>query len=225
MMMRIVKRALGICLIVVLASGLSMLTTAYVVNTYIQSVLASLDIKLDGPGPGIGGFVKGLTGMGGGSGANPKDEISKETSKETTTETDSGKTDGEQGNSGGKTGNTENQSVDEKVPENALPVMGQAAAGEEQSESALDQNLVMTPEAMNDLKENLPANEKSNIFNILMTKLPQEEMIKISAALEGGLTESEVTELQGIIEKYVDADEYKALMKMLTPDNAEPNQN
>lgn len=50
-------------------------------------------------------------------------------------------------------------------------------------------------------------------------------MIKISAALEGGLTESEVTELQDIIAKYVDEDEYKALMKMLTPDSGEMNQN
>lgn len=71
MLVKIVKRALSICLIVVLASGLSMLTTAYVVNTYIQSVLASFDIKLDGPGPGIGGFVKSLTGMGG-SGVAPR---------------------------------------------------------------------------------------------------------------------------------------------------------
>lgn len=70
-MVKIVKRALSVCLIVVLASGLSMLTTAYVVNTYIQSVLASFDIKLDGPGPGIGGFVKSLTGMGG-SGGPPR---------------------------------------------------------------------------------------------------------------------------------------------------------
>lgn len=227
MLVKIVKRALSICLIVVLASGLSMLTTAYVVNTYIQSVLASFDIKLDGPGPGIGGFVKSLTGMGG-SGAAPK-ENSKAASSETKNfnkEADSSKTEVEKkDSSGGKAGNLQEKSVDETVPDNALPVMGQAASGEEQSEQGLDQNLVMTPEAMNDLKENLPANAKSNIFNILMNKLPQEEMIKISAALEGGLTESEVTELQGIIAKYVDEDEYKALMKMLTPDSGGTNQN
>ncbi|MEK4045886.1 hypothetical protein NSU18_19835 [Paenibacillus sp. FSL H8-0048] len=225
--MKIVKRALSVCLIVVLASGLSMLTTAYVVNTYIQSVLASFDIKLDGPEPGIGGFVKSLTGMGG-SGAAAK-ENSKAASSETKNsakEADSGKTDGEKkDSSGGKAGNLQEKSVDETVPDNALPVMGQAAAGEEQGEQGLDQNLVMTPEAMNDLKENLPANAKSNIFNILMNKLPQEEMIKISAALEGGLTESEVTELQGIIAKYVNEDEYKELMKMLTPDSGEKNEN
>lgn len=212
--MKVVKRALGICLIVLLSSVLSMLTTAYVVNTYIQSVLASFEIKVDGPGPGLGGFVKSLTGMGGGAASKG----TAKTSKDSGTETDSSKvkTEEEKKNGGTSSGHTNDKTVDENVPEDALPVMGQAA-GSEQSSSAQDQNLVMTPEAMNELKENLPADEKTNIFNILMTKLPQEEMIKISAALEGGLTESEVAELQGIIAKYVDADEYKALMKMLTP--------
>ncbi|WP_405117211.1 hypothetical protein MHH28_22460 [Paenibacillus sp. FSL K6-1217] len=226
-MVKMMKRALSICLIVVLASGLSMLTTAYVVNTYIQSVLASFDIKLDGPGPGIGGFVKSLTGMGGsGTASKENSKAASSETKNSTKEADASKVDGaKKDSSGGKSGNNQEKPVEETVPDNALPVMGQASAGEEQSEQGLDQNLVMTPEAMNELKEKLPASEKSNIFNILMSKLPQEEMIKISAALEGGLTESEVTELQGIIEKYVDEDEYKALMKMLTPDSGGTNQN
>ncbi|WP_238654497.1 hypothetical protein [Paenibacillus piscarius] len=212
--MKVVKRALGICLIVLLSSVLSMLTTAYVVNTYIQSVLASFEIKVDGPGPGISGFVKSLTGMGG----SPASKDTEKTSKESGDQAGSSKVkaDEENKNGGATSGHTNEKTVDDKVPEDALPVMGQAA-GEEQSGGALDQNLVMTPEAMNELKENLPADEKTNIFNILMTKLPQEEMIKISAMLEGGLTESEAAELQGIIAKYVDADEYNALMKMLTP--------
>ncbi|WP_340020610.1 hypothetical protein MHI24_16265 [Paenibacillus sp. FSL K6-1096] len=213
--MKVMKRTLGICLIVLLSSVLSMLTTAYVVNTYIQSVLASFEIKLDGPGPGIGGFVKSLTGMGG----SPASKETVKTSKEGGDKADSSKVkaDEEKKDGGASSGHTDEKTVDENVPEDALPVMGQAA-GEEQSRGTLDQNLVMTPEAMNDLKENLPADEKTNIFNILMNKLPQEEMIKISAMLEGGLTESEAAELQGIIAKYVDADEYAALMKMLTPD-------
>lgn len=208
MMMKIVKRALAVCLIVVLASGLSILTTAYVVNTYIQSVLAGLDIKLDGPGPGIGGFVKSLTGTG--------------SPKSSTDNADPLKAaDGDKKSSGDSSSGRSNENpVDETVPEDALAVMGQAAAGEKQDDRALDQELVMTPDAMNDLKDNLPADEKSNIFNILMKKLPQEEMSKISAAMEGGLTEGEVTEMQKIIARYVDPDEYEALMKMLTPESA-----
>lgn len=207
--MKIVKRTLGICLIVVLASGLSILTTAYVVNTYIQSVLASFDIKLDGPAQGIGGFVKSLTGMG--SQADAADPAK---------DKDSSKAGGNQGNSGSVPSKNSKETAEEAVPEDALPVMGQAAGEDEQSDSALDQELVMTPDAMRDLKNNLPADQKSNIFNILMAKLPQEEMQKISSAMEDGLTESEVKDLQQVIAKYVDADEYDALMKMLTPDTA-----
>ncbi|MEK3688063.1 hypothetical protein [Paenibacillus sp. FSL R10-2736] len=219
--MKLMKRTLGICLIVVLASGLSMLTTAYVVNTYIQSVLAGFDIKVDGPEPGMLGFVKSLTGMGSSSSSStdPKD------TKDTIKEADSSKVDGEKGTGGDSPASETGDKVDETVPEDALPVMGQAAAGEEQSDRALDQELVMTPGALNDLKENLPADEKSNIFNILMNKLPQEEMLKISSAMEGGLTESEVKELQEIIARYVDEEEYESLMKMLTPDSAPSTQN
>lgn len=218
-MMKLMKRTLGICLIVVLASGLSMLTTAYVVNTYIQSVLAGFDIKVDGPEPGMLGFVKSLTGMGSSSGSSSTDP------KDTIKEADSSKVDGEKGTGGEPPASDTGDTVDETVPEDALPVMGQAAAGEEQSDRALNQELVMTPGALNDLKENLPADEKSNIFNILMNKLPQEEMLKISSAMEGGLTESEVKELQEIIARYVDEDEYESLMKMLTPDSAPSTQN
>ena len=214
--MKMVKRALGICLIVVLASGLSILTTAYVVNTYIQSVLASFDIKLDGPGQGIGGFVKSLTGMGNQADTDTADSLK---------DTGSSKTGGDQGNSGSPPAKNSEETAEETVPDDALPVMGQAAGEDEQSDSALDQELVMTPDAMRDLKNNLPADEKSNIFNILMAKLPQEEMQKISAAMEDGLTESEVKDLQQVIAKYVDADEYDALMKMLTPDTADGSQN
>lgn len=192
--MRLVKRGLAVCLIVVLASALSILTTAFVVNTYIQSVLASFDIKLDGPEPGIGGFMKSLVGM-------------------------------DKGSTGNKDSKSGEQPAEEKVPENALPVMGQTSSGGEQGGGAADQQLAITPEEMRDIKDKLPADEKTNIFNILMTKLPADEMQKISKIMEDGLTESEVQELQQVIAKYVDPDEYKTLMKMLTPSATDTPQN
>lgn len=216
--MKIVKNAMGVCLIVVLASALSVLTTAYVVNTYIQSVLASFDIKLDGPAPGIGGFVKSLTGMG---------------AKESSTDiADDSKTDQPAATQGANTGDgtpandsDKDKAVEDEVPEDALPVMGQAADAGEQSTGGLDQQLVMTPDAMSELKNNLPAEEKANIFNILMMKLPQEEMQKISTAMEDGLTESEVKDIQEIVATYVTEDEYEQLMKMLTPGTEENSEN
>jgi len=194
--MKIVKRALGVLLITVLASSLSVLTTGIVVNAYIQSVLASFDIKLDSPVNGLSGIVKSLTGMN-----NPSKD-----SSTTLTDPQDEKT---------------SKPTEDKPIEDALPVMGQVQQETEkagsQSGGALDQQLVMTPEAMSDLKNNLPSGEKENIFNILMTKVPQEEMQKISIAMENGLTEDEVKEIQQIISKYVDQEEYDDLMKMLTP--------
>ena len=212
--MKIVKAAIGVCLIVVLASGLSVLTTAYVVNTYIQSVLTSFDIKLDSPAPGIGGFVKSLTGMSTKENSTSIADDSKNVEPAATQKS--------KDNTGSSTPSKDSdKAVEEKAPEDALAVMGEASNADEQSTSGLDQQLVMTPDAMGQLKDSLPADEKTNIFNILMTKLPQEEMQKISTAMEDGLTESEVKEIQEVISKYVNQDEYDLLMKMLTPGSGE----
>ena len=204
--MNLLKRALGVLLIVVLASSLSVLTTGIVVNAYIQSVLASFDIKLDSPVNGISGMVKSLTGMNNKS----EDTVKKEDRSE----------DSDSVSSDPKSDTTSN-SAEDKSMEDALPVMGQVQQDAQASGAgggdALDQELVMTPEAMSALKNNLPSGEKVNIFNILMTKVPQDEMQKISTAMENGLTESEVKEIQEIISKYVDQAEYDDLMKMLTP--------
>lgn len=188
--MKRIKRALGVLLIAVLASSLSVLTTGIVVNAYIQSVLSSFDIKLDSPISGFSDMMRSVAEL---------------NNKSTSTE---------------KTESNE-EPKEEKAPANALPVMGQAgeqmATSESESGNSLDQQLVMTPEAMHDLKENLPSGEKANIFNILMTKLPQDEMQKISTMMEDGLTENEVKQIQETISKYVDKEEYDVLMKMLTP--------
>jgi hypothetical protein len=209
--MKIAKRALGVCLIVVLASTLSILTTGVVVNAYIQSVLASFDIKVDGPGPGLGGMIKSIIGM-------DSQVDSNKVNKEVTTGSTVNK---DKDNSKDLPAKDKGEPVDETAPLDALPVMGQASnessPDESQSGRSEDQKLVMTPEAIGDLKDNLPSAEKVNIFNILMSKLPQDEMQKISTAMEDGLTEDEVKELQQVIAKYVDPDEYESIMKMLTP--------
>lgn len=209
--MRIIKRVLGVCLIVVLASTLSILTTGVVVNAYIQSVLASFDIKVNTPGPGLGGVIRSIIGMDSGSDSNANDE-------EVTTGSTVNKDNDKSTDSPAK---GKSESVDETAPTDALPVMGQVSSESStdtsQSGDIEDQELVMTPEALSEFKDNLPSEEKVNIFNILMSKLPQDEMAKISTAMEDGLTEEEVKELQQIIAKYVDQDEYQSIMKMLTP--------
>lgn len=211
--MRIVKRALGVCLIVVLASTLSILTTGVVVNAYIQSVLSSFNITVDSPAPGFGGMIRSIIGMDEPTGKSKA--ISKEATPSNGRQNTGNKEDLPSNNS-----NKTEERVEENVPSDALPVMGgissETSSTEAQNGSALDQQVVMTPEDLGDIKDKLPTAEKVNIFNILMSKLPQDEMQKISTAMEGGLTEDEVQELQRIIAKYVDPDEYETIMKMLT---------
>lgn len=215
MMMRIVKRALGVCLIVVLASTLSILTTGVVVNAYIQSVLASFDIKVDSPAPGFSGMIRSIIGMDGPSGNSTVTNKGINPSVEKT----------DNGNESDSPAQKSEESLEEKVPSDALPVMGDissdTSSSEDQSGSALDQQVVMTPEDIGNLKDKLPTTEKVNIFNILMSKLPQDEMQKISTAMEDGLTEDEVKNLQQVIAKYVDPDEYETIMKMLTSTSAD----
>ncbi|WP_151733365.1 hypothetical protein [Paenibacillus tengchongensis] len=210
--MKLLKRALGVCLIVVLASALSVATTAIVVQTYIQSVLSGLGIDLGTPGPGIGGLVQAITGTGDNSGGQQEDTGSGTGAQESGAVSEGGQ-------------DTE-EPAEEEVPENSIPVMGGVSSTETQGGgNVLDQQLVMTPEAMGEMKDSLPSSEKASIFNILMNKLPQEEMQKISTAMEDGLTESEVKELQDIIAKYVESEEYDQLMKMLTPNINESDGN
>jgi hypothetical protein len=217
-----IKRALGVCLIVVLASTLTILTTGVIVNAYVQSALASFNIKLDQPAPGLVGMLRTLMGT--------KDKpVAAGVVSGSQDKSDQDKTKTEQGKNKSGTSDTpaksSEQPVEEKVPEDSIAVMGQAgsedADSQNQGGSALDQELVMTPEAMRDLKDNLPSAEKVNIFNILMNKLPPEEMQKISAAMEDGLTEAEVKEMQEVIAKYVEPSEYEDLIKMLTPSAAD----
>jgi hypothetical protein len=48
-----------------------------------------------------------------------------------------------------------------------------------------------------------------------MTKLPQEEMQKLTVAMEDGLTETEMIEIEQILSKYLDKAEYTKMMNIL----------
>lgn len=219
MNMKWVQRGIGVCLIVVLASGLSILTTGVVVNAYIQSVLTSFNIKLEQPAPGIVGMMRTLIG----TEKKPvqtsamTDSGSRAEEKSGQNKTQSGVKNTSKPSPPPSPGSRNEKPAEEKVPEDALPVMGQAAGESAQSQQGQDQRLVMTPEALRDMKDNLPNTEKASIFNILMNKLPAEEMQKISSMMEDGLTDAEVKEIQSMIAKYVDPKEYEELMSMLTP--------
>ncbi|WP_431085684.1 hypothetical protein [Paenibacillus sp. 8b26] len=177
---------------VVLVSALTLAVTGVVVNAYVQSLLRQFNIQLDHqPVWGLG-WLNGISG--------------------TDKSTDTGKNKATGGGS---------ESV--KPPDDALPVMGQGldesgsgAGGTATPETSIEgHDLVITPDNLTEKKNSLPAEQKQEIFAILMNKLPPEELQKISAAMEGGLTEQELQDIQQVLAKYLTKEEYNKLMGML----------
>ncbi|MEK5639845.1 hypothetical protein BK138_20225 [Paenibacillus rhizosphaerae] len=243
--MKIAQWLLKTVLTVVLISGLTVLTTGAVVNMYVQSLLASFNIQLEGQPTGIGGMMKGMLGLNttkekepdkeAASTAHAADDSKSTVGSTNTAETGTGSTDGAgetagtgsqtgtnagDAGSGGSTagmetgGNADGEGTD--APDDALPVMGQGLSESAMGgQSAADQQVVISPDEMIQKKDELTATEKEQIFNILMKKLPQSEMQKISAAMEDGLTEQELSTIEDTISKYLTKEEYAALSKLL----------
>lgn len=243
--MKIAQWLLKTVLTVVLISGLTVLTTGAVVNMYVQSLLASFNIQLEGQPTGIGGMMKGMLGLNttkekesdkeASSTAHAADDSKSTVGSTNTAETGTGSTEGAgetagtgsqtgtnagEAGSGGSTagmetgGNADGEGTD--ASDDALPVMGQGLSESAMGgQSAADQQVVISPDEMIQKKDELTATEKEQIFNILMKKLPQSEMQKISAAMEDGLTEQELSTIEDTISKYLTKEEYAALSKLL----------
>ncbi|WP_059041253.1 hypothetical protein [Paenibacillus rubinfantis] len=225
---------------IVAVSLLTVATTGYIVNSYIQTLLSSYNLPITAQAPGIGGIMKGMLGFGGTGGGTDQAEGEtdtdssgsgtgkSDTGKSGTVDTGSGKTDpsgdGQSNNgspkdpttetNGSPTGgtNTDANGTEADAPEDALPVMGGMNAGDALGE---DQQVVVTPDDLVAKKDELPDQQKEEIFAILMKKLPQEDMQKLTVALEGGLTEIEMINIEQILSKHLDKTEYSKVMELL----------
>lgn len=260
-----------LCATVVIVSMLTVLTTGYVVNMYIQSLLDSYNLPLTAKTPTLGGMMKGMLGFGGskaanetkedglesgrqngnGAGSESDDEAGSKTSGEagdgvgTGTDTGTGNGAGSGTGSGADnstgtgsgpdslTGNGDKRDGDsgegavtepedtpdgEQPPEDALSVMGGISSGAGSGgRDALgqDQQVLVTPDEMEAKKDGLSDKEKEEVFSMLMSKLPQEEMQKMTEAMEGGLTEAEMIAIEQILSKYLDKAEYAKIIKIL----------
>lgn len=234
---------LKLCVTIVAVSLLTVATTGYVVNSYIQSLMSSYNLPITGQAPGFGGIMKGMLGFGKASDragqvegeADQGDDANKVESG-SVADANSGKTEGDSADSSGAggesdralngtttetSGNPPSESTSKDAnetdpngdaPEDALPVMGGMSAGDALGE---DQQVVVTPDDLVAKKEELPDKQKEEIFAILMKKLPQEEMQILTVALEGGLTETEMMNIEQMLSKHLDKTEYAKVMELL----------
>jgi hypothetical protein len=226
--MKWTKWLLKISLTAILVSTLTIVTTGIVVNAYIQSVLSSFNIQLETEPMGVGGIVKSMLGMDSGTKsdvdsvnaakdnnqAEDKDAASDEEAPGAGSDGNGGAQEDNEANSN-PAGTTGEPPADEEAPDNSLPVMGTNTTELPDESSLEDQEIVMTPGEIVDRKDSLPTEEKEEIFTMLMNKLPQSEMQKISEAMEDGLTAAELADIEQGISKYLNAEEFDKLITML----------
>jgi len=218
------KWLLKVSLTTLLVSTLTIVTTGFVVNSYIQSVLSSFNIQLETESMGVGGMMKTMLGIGSGSkpdSVNTAKENGQIENKGATAE-DSISDAGKDANAGKaeddetstKPSETTGDSPEDEAPDNSLPVMS-TNTSESGDSTLVDQEIVMTPGDIVDRKGSLSTEDKEEIFTILMNKLPQSEMQKISEAMEDGLTAAELEEIEQGISKYLNPEEFDKLISML----------
>ncbi|MEJ9219135.1 hypothetical protein P4H46_13205 [Paenibacillus glucanolyticus] len=218
------KWLLKVSLTAILVSTLTIVTTGIVVNAYLQSVLASFNIQLETESVGVGGIMKTMLGMGSGSKPDSSNgDISKAqdpagqgaaSDDQTAGADQSGGAEEDTKATTGSSGDSDEPPVDDQAPEDSLPVMGTTTTESDDS-SLEDQEIVMSPTDIVDRKESLSTADKEEIFTMLMNKLPQSEMQKISEAMEDGLTAAELTEIEEGISKYLNPEEFDKLISML----------
>ncbi|WP_210089888.1 hypothetical protein [Paenibacillus turicensis] len=181
---------------IVVVCLLTVVTTGYVVNYYIERMLSRYHISMTDGGPSVTDIMKGLVGV----------------QSSTTSPTD------EESSSKGKDQDKDNMSLP-----NMPPATGGANAGNGEASgnssgnqtSNQKENVVVTPDDLIAKKEGIESKDKEAIFTILMSKLPQEEMQKLTEYMEGGLTEAEVLAIEQMLSKYLDKTEYAKVMEVL----------
>ncbi|MFD1954624.1 hypothetical protein ACFSL6_10735 [Paenibacillus thailandensis] len=140
-----------------------------------------------------------LTGIGGGSGASAGAEPP---------EDGAGAADGAFG--GETPGGTANGSADAPDASPDSPEEGTAS-----TLPADDTEVAITTDNMTEIKNQMSDADKNKLFGLLMEKLPQEAWQSISAYVENGLTDEELTDVEQIMAQHLSSEEYKQMMEIL----------
>ncbi|WNR44562.1 hypothetical protein [Paenibacillus roseipurpureus] len=94
--------------------------------------------------------------------------------------------------------------------EDAIPVMGSA-----RTEDSEKKELVMSMEDFSKKKEALSSDDKMKIFSLVVAKLPQNEVQTLSTILEDGITSQELEQINETLKKYLSDKELKQLTDIL----------
>lgn len=203
----------------VLITSITMFTTWYVVNMYVEDIFRQYQIPALGKKIQFGEFAARLADdlnivmrRDGGKQAAPA-----ESPAPTPTPTQpvpspspsasvpsSGSTDPLSSDAG----NGASQGVKD---DDAVAVMGRVSndADEQKKE------VVMSTEDFAKKKEALSSDDKMKIFSLVVAKLPQDEVQHLSVMLENGITNDEMKQVNDTLKKYLNDTEFKQLTDIL----------
>lgn len=204
-----------------IVSFLSIWTTGYIVNSYVQTLLKQYNLPLEVQPMALSGVWGKLWGA---EPVQPEDSektgtdeaegddkvavdaFSDQTSNPPLTDIGigggtkaEGGTSGQSGQSGASTGTTEDSTQPDD--DDAPSIDG--------SETAI------TTEDLNEMKDQMSEADKDQLFGMLMSKLPQEAWQTISGYMENGLTDEEITQVEQLMAQHLDRDQYEQMMAIL----------
>lgn len=104
-----------------------------------------------------------------------------------------------------------------KPPEDAVAVWSRQSTGQG-SAADEERRVVVSAEEFTKKKNELSEADKAKVFSVLASRVPAEEIQKISLLLEDGITGAELKELEQLLQKRLKPEEYSELQKLiLTP--------
>ncbi len=227
-----------------IVSFLAIWTAGYIVNSYVETLLKQYNLPMETQPMALSGVWGTLWGADAPSGGQAKDEPSLMTDSQASSgkaaadagdaaESDASGTDpaAEDAWSGIDEQADGADSTDADAAADGAQADAQNASGSDAGEASEEtgsgtgleaqagaqrEETVLTPDELADARDAMTDEDRNKLFAILVSKLPQEEWQTISTYVESGLTESELTNVQQIVAKYLNRAEYDELMEILS---------
>jgi len=77
--------------------------------------------------------------------------------------------------------------------------------------------LVISADEFNQVKDELSGEDKIKIFSILSSQMTDDLMMKLSVMLEGGLTRGELIELEQLMKELLNEEQFNEIMSIFSP--------
>ncbi|MBD0382230.1 hypothetical protein [Paenibacillus sedimenti] len=211
----------------VLITSITIFTTWYVVNMYVEDIFRQLNIPPLGKKVQFSEFAARLAGElnivkprdgGKQAGTTQTDAASQSPQPGANPSPSSNHSTGNQNSmigsqsGAGTTGSDTAAGADGDAKDDAVAVMGRAHSDAETQKK----DLVLSTEDFAKKKEALSSDDKMKIFSLVVAKLPQDEVQQLSAILENGVTTDEVKEVDQTLKKYLNEQEYKQLTDIIS---------